>query len=193
MPHLTFLFLSQESLWLSLAIHHCPLTVVQVSWFDLSNKINTPLMWKLDTTMWWRQTGSSRVNCETRGSFDVRNARQHGKQKVFGEEGWNACMHIYCICLCVCLCVRERARQRERKKKGISVSVWMREELDLCMCTHETHFTQHSTYIFHPADEVSEKVAVLWQIKSSSCKASINLAFPLEWNVFVLGGNCPQQ
>lgn len=50
----------------------------------------------------------------------------------------------------------------------------------MCVRTHKTHFTPVSTYIFHSADEVSEKVAVLWEIKSGSCKASINLLFPLE-------------
>lgn len=57
---------------------------------------------------------------------------------------------------------------------------WERVREIGCVCTHETHFTQLSTYILHPADEVSEKVAVLWQIKSTSCKAGINLAFPSE-------------
>lgn len=47
-----------------------------------------------------------------------------------------------------------------------------------CVFTSETHFTAPS--ILHPGDEVSRKVAVLWQIKSGLCTASINLAFPLE-------------
>lgn len=185
MPRLT-LFSSRQSLWL---IHYCPPTVFQVSWFDLSNEVNTPLMWKLDTTMWWRQTSSSRVNRETRGPFDVRNARQRGKQKPFGEVGWNACMCMYCIRTVVCVL----GNKRETKREGSCVTEREWVKLNVCVRTHETHFTQLSTYILHPADEVSEKVADLWQIKSGSCKASINLAFPLEWNVFVLRGNCPEQ
>lgn len=77
------------------------------------------------------------------------------------------------------VCVPERQRER---KRGICIPLWLREgERNwMCVCTHETHFTQLSTCILHPADEVSEKVAVRWQIKSASCKASINLAFPSE-------------
>lgn len=158
-------------------------------------------MWKFDTTMWWRQTGSSRVNRETRGPFHVRNARQHGKQKPLGEVRWNACMCRYCtvyvqryvLCLCVCMRERERARARQRQRQRKKRPVFPRDWMELDVCVHETHFTQRSTCIPHSADEVSGKVAVLWQIKSGSCKASINLAFPLEWNVFVLGGNCPEQ
>lgn len=122
MTRLTSLFSSRESLWL---IHYCPLTVFQVSWFDLSNEVNTPLMWKLDTTMWWRQTGSSRVNCESRGPFDVRNARQCRKQKRFGEVGWNTCICMYytvhiCVgvCMCVCMCEWVCVCERERDKEG---------------------------------------------------------------------------
>lgn len=186
------------SLWV---IHYCPLTVVQVSWFGLSNEVNTPLMWKLDTTMWWRQTGSFRVNCESAGPFDVRNARQCGEQQPFGEVRWNACMCMYyictevcCVCVCLGVCVREReTKTKRRKERNLCSSVTEREWNWMCVCTHETHFTHFSSYILHPADKVSEKVAVLWQIKSALCKASINLAFPLKWNVFVLGGNCPEQ
>lgn len=50
----------------------------------------------------------------------------------------------------------------------------------MCVRMHETHFTQCSASILHPVDEVTEKVALLWQIKSTPRKASINLAFPLE-------------
>ena len=123
-----------ESMRLPLLIHHCPLVVVQVSWFGLSNDVNTPLMWKLDTTMWWRQTGSSRVNRETRGPFDVRNARHRGKQEPFGEVGWNAHTCMYCICTevwCVCVCERER----EQDKEGNLHSSARVSEIG-CVCVH---------------------------------------------------------
>lgn len=137
MTHLTSLFSSRESLWL---IHYCPLTVFQVSWFDLSNEVNTPLMWKLDTTMWWRQTGSSRVNCESRGPFDVRNARQRRKQKPFGELGWNTCICMYntvhtYVCLCVCMrewvCVRE---SETKKEENLCSCVTWRVNKIGCVC-----------------------------------------------------------
>lgn len=142
-----------ESLWLSLVIHYCPLTIVQVSWFGLSNEVNTLLMWKLDTTMWWRQTGSSRVNCETRGPFDVRNARQRGKQLPFGEVGWNAYMCMYCICTevcCVCVCERERARQRQRKGGFVLLCDWEREWVKLDVCVHAWN-SFYSALNLHPS------------------------------------------
>lgn len=129
MPCLTSLFSSGESLWRSWVIHYCPLAVVQVSWLCLSNEVNTPLMWKLDTTMWWRQTGSSRVNCETRGPFDVSNARQQGRQRASGEVDWNARTCTYSVCAEVCtspLCasVGRKERQRGGKKRIREESVF---------------------------------------------------------------------
>ena len=72
-----------------------------------------------------------------------------------------------CVRACVCVCEAETKREKEGKSAAGNES----ERNWMCVHPHEAHFTQLSTYILHLTDEVSEKVAVLWQIKSASCKS----------------------
>lgn len=134
-PHLTTLFSPPWSSWAPLVIHYCPLTTVQVSWLGLSNEVNTPLMWKLDTTMWWRQTGSSRVNRETRGPFDVGDARLFGTQKASGRGRMKYLYVLYMNGCTLSPCVSVRGRQRKRQKgKSVFTCEWERYWNWMCVC-----------------------------------------------------------
>lgn len=53
-----------------------------------------------------------------------------------------------------------------------------------CECMDQTHFIQHSTCIFHSKDEVSEKMAALWQIKPAHTNPVLIWLF--HWNEMFL-------